>query len=96
MSNEEYEKIIVGLGKMQDIMKVDVSDILDCMDRDSKLTLINLPLKAIMIKQDTTYDESYLLFEFQGGKSIKMDVMTMPFADTAYRFEMINRDKKNE
>lgn len=75
-------------------MKVDISDILNCMDRESKLTLMGASLLSIKIKQDTDYSCEHLVLVFQGGESIKIDVTTMPLADTAFRFQMIESKAK--
>lgn len=70
---------------------VDISDILDNMDRDAKLTFKNVDLVSINIEQDNEYSCGHLLLTFRNGESIKIDVTTMPMADTAFRFKHITK-----
>lgn len=73
-------------------MEVEISDVLDCMNRDEKLTFMTAQLIAIKIEQDSKYSCEHIVLVFKGDKSIKIDVTTMPMADTSFRFKMIDNE----
>lgn len=67
-------------------MKVDISDILETLNKEDKLHFNNDVLVAIKTDVATQYSCEHLELHFKSGSVIKIDVTTMPSADTAFRY----------
>lgn len=70
-------------------MKVDIKDITDNMDRDSRLHFMSDELVAIKTAMETEYSCEHLELHFKSGSIIKIDVITAPMADTSFRYKSI-------